>query len=105
MEIILLEKVENLGGLGDKVRVKSGYARNFLIPEGKAKYATPANIAEFEAKRAELEKAAADALEVAQARAGQLADLTVELTALAGGEGKLFGSIGTQAAGPAPALD
>ena len=96
MEIILLEKVENLGGLGDKVRVKSGYARNFLIPEGKAKYATPANIAEFEAKRAELEKAAADALEVAQARAGQLADLTVELTALAGGEGKLFGSIGTQ---------
>lgn len=96
MEIILLEKVENLGGLGDKVRVKSGYARNFLIPEGKAKYATPANIAEFEAKRAELEKAAAEALEVAQARAGQLADLTVELTALAGGEGKLFGSIGTQ---------
>ena len=96
MEIILLEKVENLGGLGDKVRVKSGYARNFLIPKGKAKYATAANIAEFEAKRAELEKAAAEAVAVAQARAGQLEGLVAELGAHAGSEGKLFGSIGTQ---------
>ena len=96
MEIILLEKVENLGGLGDKVRVKSGYARNFLIPKGKAKYATAANIAEFEAKRAELEKAAAEALNIAQARAGQLEGLEAELSAHAGSEGKLFGSIGTQ---------
>jgi large subunit ribosomal protein L9 len=96
MEIILLEKVENLGGLGDKIRVKPGYARNFLIPQGKAKYATPANIAEFEAKRAELEKAAAEALSAAQARAAQLEGLEVELSAHAGSEGKLFGSIGTQ---------
>lgn len=96
MEIILLEKVENLGGLGDKVRVKSGYARNFLIPQGKAKYATPANIAEFEAKRAELEKAAAEVLAAAQARSAQLEGLEVVLTAHAGSEGKLFGSIGTQ---------
>lgn len=96
MEIILLEKVENLGGLGDKVRVKSGYARNFLIPKGKAKYATPANIAEFEAKRAELEQAAAEVLAVAQARAEQLEGLAIELAALAGNEGKLFGSVGTQ---------
>lgn len=96
MEIILLEKVENLGGLGDKVRVKSGYARNFLIPQGKAKYATPENIAEFEATRAELEKAVAEALAAAQARAAQLDGLQVEVSAHAGNEGKLFGSIGTQ---------
>lgn len=96
MEIILLEKVENLGSLGDKVRVKSGYARNYLIPQGKAKYATPTNIAEFEAKRAELEKAAAEAMAAAQARAAQLEGMEVTLSAHAGAEGKLFGSIGTQ---------
>ncbi|APZ42766.1 50S ribosomal protein L9 [Acidihalobacter ferrooxydans] len=96
MEIILLEKMENLGGLGDRVRVKSGYARNYLIPQGKAKYATAANIAEFEARRAEIEKAAAEVLAAAEARAERFADLVVTITALAGSEGKLFGSIGTQ---------
>lgn len=96
MEIILLDKVENLGGLGDKVKVKSGYARNYLIPTGKAKYATPANIAEFEARRAELEKIAAESKAAAEARRSELEGMTVTLTALAGAEGKLFGSIGTQ---------
>ncbi|OBS08730.1 50S ribosomal protein L9 [Acidihalobacter prosperus] len=96
MEIILLDKVENLGGLGDKVKVKSGYARNFLIPTGKAKYATPANIAEFEARRAELEKIAAEAKAAAEARRAKIEGMEITLTALAGAEGKLFGSIGTQ---------
>lgn len=96
MEIILLDKVENLGGLGDKVKVRPGYARNYLIPTGKAKYATPANIAEFEARRAELEKTAAEALAAAEARSAKLDGMVVTLTALAGAEGKLFGSIGTQ---------
>lgn len=96
MEIILLDKVENLGGLGDKVKVRPGYARNYLIPTGKAKYATPANIAEFEARRAELEKTAAEALAMAEARSAKLDGMVVTLTALAGAEGKLFGSIGTQ---------
>lgn len=95
MEVILLEKVENLGGLGDKVKVRAGYARNFLIPKGKAKYATAANLAEFEARRAELEKAAADALSAAEARREALEGKEVSITAKSGSEGKLFGSVGT----------
>ena len=95
MEVILLEKIENLGALGDRVRVKPGYGRNFLIPKGKAAPATAENIAEFEARRAELEKVAADALAAAEARRDLLADKTVTIKAKAGEEGKLFGSIGT----------
>jgi len=95
MEVILLEKVENLGNLGDKVAVRSGYARNFLVPSGKAKYATPENIAEFEARRAELEKAAAEALAAAEARREKLDGMEVSITMKAGSEGKLFGSVGT----------
>jgi large subunit ribosomal protein L9 len=95
MDVILLDKVENLGGLGDKVKVRPGHARNFLIPQGKAKYATAENIAEFEARRAELEKAAAEALTAAQARSEKLAGMTVTIKANAGEEGKLFGSVGT----------
>ncbi|MBK1691142.1 50S ribosomal protein L9 [Ectothiorhodospira mobilis] len=95
MEVILLEKVENLGNLGDKVRVRPGYARNYLLPQGKAKFATAANLAEFEARRAELEKAAAEALAAAEARREKLEAMTVTITAKAGGEGKLFGSVGT----------
>lgn len=94
MDIILLEKVENLGNLGDKATVRPGYARNYLIPQGKAKYATPENIAEFEARRAELEMAAADALIAARARKEKLEELELSVTAKAGGEGKLFGSVG-----------
>jgi len=93
MEIILLEKIENLGALGDKVSVKSGFARNFLIPTGKAKYATKANVEEFEALRAELEKAAAELLTAAQARASKFSDVSVTIEAQAGNEGKLFGSV------------
>ena len=96
MEVILLEKVANLGNLGDKVTVKAGYGRNFLLPQGKAAPATPENVAEFEARRAELERAAAEVLATAQARAEQLNELVVTLTANVGEEGKLFGSIGTQ---------
>lgn len=95
MQVILLEKVDNLGGLGDNVKVRSGYGRNFLIPQGKATAATPANIARFEARRAELEKAAAEALAAANARKASLETLTITLAAKAGDEGKLFGSIGT----------
>lgn len=95
MEVILLEKIENLGSLGDRVKVKPGYGRNYLLPQGKAAPATPENIAEFEARRAELEKVAAEALAVAQARRDQLADMTLTIAAKAGEEGKLFGSIGT----------
>lgn len=95
MEVILLEKIDKLGGLGDKVRVRPGYARNFLLPKGKAKFATPENIAEFEARRAELERAATAAVADAEARAESLAGMVVELRAKSGGEGKLFGSIGT----------
>lgn len=95
MEVILLSKVENLGNLGDVVKVRNGYARNFLIPYGKAKAATKANVAEFEARRAELEKAAAEALAAAQARAAQLEGVSVTIAGKAGSEGKLFGSIGT----------
>jgi len=94
MEIILLQKVENLGNLGDRVKVKPGYGRNYLIPQGKATEATPVNIARFETRRAELEKAATDALTAAQGRARELTELIVTLSAKAGGEGRLFGSVG-----------
>ncbi len=93
MDIILLEKVENLGALGDKVSVKAGFARNYLIPSGKAAYATKENVAEFEARRAELEKAAAEQLAHAEARAEKLNELEVTIPAQAGTEGKLFGSV------------
>ncbi len=96
MEVILLEKIANLGNLGDKVSIKSGYGRNYLIPYGKAVAATASKIAEFEARRAELEKAAAEKLSAAQARANTLAKLNVTITHKAGDEGKLFGSVGTQ---------
>ncbi|SEK72239.1 large subunit ribosomal protein L9 [Atopomonas hussainii] len=96
MEVILLEKIANLGNLGDKVNVKSGFGRNFLLPQGKAVMANAANLEAFEARRAELEKAAADKLASAQARANELAELVVTITANAGDEGKLFGSIGTR---------
>lgn len=95
MEIILLEKVTNLGNLGDKVNVKGGYARNFLLPQGKATMATAENVAAFEARRAELEKQAAEKKANAEARAAELNELEITITATAGDEGKLFGSIGT----------
>jgi len=95
MDIILLEKVANLGSLGDRVSVRSGYARNFLLPQGKATLATVANVACFEARRADLEKAAADLLGTAQTRAASFDGFKLTLTAKAGNEGKLFGSIGT----------
>ncbi len=95
MQIILLDKVTNLGNLGDQVNVRPGYGRNFLIPNGKAVMATPDNKAHFEARRAELEKAAADVLAIAQTRAEKINGSTVEIAGKAGDEGKLFGSIGT----------
>ena len=95
MEIILLEKIDNVGAMGDRVKVKSGYARNYLIPQGKATVATPENVAKFEARRAELEKRAADELSVAQERAKVLEKLTLRIEAQAGPEGRLFGSVGT----------
>ncbi|QKI89142.1 50S ribosomal protein L9 [Thiomicrorhabdus xiamenensis] len=95
MNVILLEKVQNLGTLGDQVSVKSGYARNFLIPQGKAKAATKDNIAEFEAQRAELEAAAAAALSVAQGVYENLNGQVFTIESVAGDEGKLFGSVGT----------
>jgi len=95
MEIILLEKVVNLGNLGDKVTVKSGYARNFLIPQLKAVRATREKVAEFEARRAELEKAAAEKLAAAEKRATAIAKVDVTIAHKAGDEGKLFGSVGT----------
>jgi large subunit ribosomal protein L9 len=95
MEVILMENVENLGSVGDKVNVKSGFARNYLVPHGKAKLATAANLAEFEAIRAELEKAAADARQTAESRKLEIEALgAIEITARVGSEGKLFGSIG-----------
>ena len=97
MEVILLEKIGKLGTIGDKVNVKAGYGRNYLIPNGKAVFATEANLAEFEARRAELEKAAADALAAAEARAAKLEDAAITIEANAGEEGKLFGSVGTDA--------
>ena len=95
MEIILLQKIENVGAIGDRVRVKSGYARNYLIPQGKATLATADNIAKFEARRAEIEANAAAELGVAQARATKLEGLVLKITMQAGSEGKLFGSVGT----------
>ena len=95
MEVILLQKVANLGNIGDKVKVKPGYGRNFLLPSGKAALATAANLKKFEERRAELEKAAADSLTSARTRAKQLEDFKLDLRAKAGTEGKLFGSIGT----------
>jgi len=93
MQIILLEKVGKLGNLGDVVKVKDGYARNFLIPQGKAKRATAANMAEFEARRAELEKAQQEKLAAAQALAEKLEGLMVQITRNAGMDGRLFGSV------------
>ena len=96
MDVILLEKVANLGSLGDKVKVKAGYGRNFLLPYGKAVPATADNLKAFEERRAELEKAAAEKLAEAQARAEKLEGASVTITSKAGEEGKLFGSIGVR---------
>ncbi|MGB5517125.1 MAG: 50S ribosomal protein L9 [Gammaproteobacteria bacterium] len=93
MEIILLETIDRLGALGDRVKVRAGFARNYLLPQGKAKLATAENIAEIEARRAELEKQEAEVLAAAKTRAEQLEGLEVSITAKSGGEGKLFGSI------------
>ena len=95
MEIILLEKIANLGAMGEKVNVKPGYGRNYLIPQGKATPATADNIAEYEARRADLEKAAAEALAAAEARRDALLEKVITIMSKAGDEGKLFGSIGT----------
>ncbi len=94
MEVILLQKVDNLGNLGDRVSVKSGFGRNYLIPQGKATEATPQNVARFEARRAELETGAAESLARAKARAEELTDVIVTLSVKAGNEGRLFGSVG-----------
>lgn len=96
MDVILLEKVKNLGSVGDQVKVRAGYGRNFLIPYGKAVPATGENIKYFEDRRAELEQKAAAAVSAAEARKEKLEGLTVELAAKAGDEGKLFGSIGVR---------
>ena len=93
MQVILLEKMVNLGQLGEVVKVKDGFARNYLIPHGKAKRATQANIAEFEKRRSELEKNQADALTAAQERAAKAEGLSVQITQKAGVDGKLFGSV------------
>jgi large subunit ribosomal protein L9 len=93
MEVILLEKLHNLGALGDVVKVKAGFARNYLIPHGKARRATPDNLAEFEAKRGDLEKAQAEALNGAQEHASKLEGLMLQITRKAGVDGKLFGSV------------
>ena len=95
MDVILLTKVANLGNIGDRVKVKSGYGRNFLLPKGKATLATPDNVKRFEARRAELEKIAKDQFKDAESRAAALKDFKLQITAKAGTEGKLFGSIGT----------
>ena len=93
MQVILMEKVVNLGGLGDVVKVKDGFARNFLIPQGKAKRATEANLKEFESRRSELEKKANQALVSAQERAGKLEGMKIDITQKAGPDGRLFGSV------------
>jgi large subunit ribosomal protein L9 len=95
MDIILLQKVANLGNIGDRVNVRSGYGRNFLLPAGRATLATPANIKRFEAIRADLEKEAKTNLDSAETRAASLRDLKLTISAKAGTEGKLFGSVGT----------
>ena len=94
MQVILMEKVVNLGNLGDVVKVRDGFARNFLIPQGRAKRATPDNLKAFEARRAELEKAQAASLAKAQERAAKLEGLMVQITQKAGVDGRLFGSVG-----------
>ena len=94
MEVILLEKIRNLGNLGDKVNVKAGYGRNYLIPQNKAVFATAKNLEMFEQKRAELEKKAQQLLAQAEQRAAKLNDITVEIQAQASDEGKLYGSVG-----------
>lgn len=93
MQVILMERVANLGNLGDVVKVKDGFARNYLIPHGKAKRATPENLAVFETRRAELERVQAEALAAAQARAAQLEGLMIQITQKAGVDGRLFGSV------------
>ena len=93
MQVILMEKVPNLGGLGDVVKVKDGYARNFLLPQHKASRVTPENLAKFEAQRAELEKLQAEHLAAAQERAGKLQGLLLQVTRKAGVDGRLFGSV------------
>lgn len=95
MDIILLQKVANLGNIGDRVKVKSGFGRNFLLPAGKATLATPSNVAKFEARRVEFERLAREQLTSATDRAAAMKDFKLTLTAKAGTEGKLFGSIGT----------
>jgi large subunit ribosomal protein L9 len=95
MDVILLQKVANLGNIGDRVKVKSGFGRNFLLPKGKATLATPTNVAKFEERRAELEKVARDQLVSAEERQGALKDYKLVIRAKAGTEGKLFGSVGT----------
>jgi large subunit ribosomal protein L9 len=94
MNVILLDNVENLGHIGDLVKVKSGYGRNYLLPQGKAALATPANMKAIEARRAELEKSAADELATAKARAETITGMELVILANAGSEGKLFGSVG-----------
>jgi large subunit ribosomal protein L9 len=93
MQVILLEKIVNLGGLGEVVKVRNGFARNYLIPNGKAKRATPASVAEFELRRADLEKAQDAALAAAQEKAAKLDGLMIQITQKAGVDGKLFGSV------------
>ncbi len=95
MDVILLTKVANLGNIGDRVKVKSGYGRNFLLPKGKATLATPENVKKFEARRAELEKIAREQFADAEKRAAAFKEFKLQITAKAGTEGKLFGSIGT----------
>ncbi|MBV8740981.1 MAG: 50S ribosomal protein L9 [Sinobacteraceae bacterium] len=95
MEVILLQKVANLGNVGDRVKVKSGFGRNYLLPHGKATLATPDNVARFEARRSELERAAREHLSTAEERAEALKEFKLTIPAKAGTEGKLFGSIGT----------
>ena len=95
MDVILLQKVANLGNIGDRVKVKSGYGRNYLLPTSKATLATPAHIKQFEARRAELERAANEHLASAQTRAAAFKDFRLTISAKAGTEGKLFGSVGT----------
>ena len=95
MELILLQKVANLGNIGDRVKVKSGYGRNFLLPKGKATLATAENIARFDARRAELERAANEELHRAQQRAAAIKEFKLNIIAKAGSEGKLFGAVGT----------
>lgn len=96
MEVILLQKIGRLGNLGDKVAVKAGFARNYLVPEGKAVFATADNLTKFEARRAELEKIAAANLKEAQTRAEKLQNLAITISARAADEGRLYGSLGTR---------